>query len=89
MQVGRASVLIHQERDYQFQTIAKPLFSVIFKLSLFMIFAALFVLMPIRREYLWFSVYALASGLAALGYWKLNPFYEDYLLARPSRLGLR
>ncbi len=79
VQVGRSRILLNQERDYQFQTIAKPLLPVAFKLSLFLIFAALFVFMPLRREYLWFAGYTLASGLSAFGYWRLNPFYEDYL----------
>ncbi|NUM88868.1 MAG: hypothetical protein HUU37_06675 [Bdellovibrionales bacterium] len=80
MQIGSARILSGHERDYQFQTIAKPLFPVVFKLSLFLVFAALFVFLPIRREYMWFAVYSFASGLAALGYWRLHPLYENFHL---------
>lgn len=78
MQLARSRFLQRQILDYYFQVAAKPLIPAVFRWVLFMAFAALFIAMPIRREYLYFSLYAFFSGLAALSWWRFFPLYEDF-----------
>ncbi len=80
MQIGRTKFISHQVGHRFFQLAVKPIVPALFKGVIFLIFATLFFSMPIRREYFWFSIYALASSLSAISLWQYSPFYEDFYL---------
>jgi hypothetical protein len=80
MQIGRTKFISQQVKHRFFQLAVKPIVPTLFKGMIFLIFATLFFSMAIRREYFWFSIYALTSALSAFSYWQYSPFFENFFL---------
>ena len=76
--IGRTKYLSNQLEDFYFQISSKPLIPTIFKAVLFLTFMALFIAMPMRREYIYFSLYCFFGAAVSLCYWRYQPFYSDY-----------
>jgi hypothetical protein len=89
MQIGATRFLERQDEWRDFIRIAKPMIGLVVKLSIFFIFAALFIAMPLRREYLYFSFFCFFSAASAFCDWSLNPFYENYYLRQAVSFGVR
>jgi class 3 adenylate cyclase len=80
MQIGATKFLQLQEANQKFNLVARPLIGLVIKGSIFFIFALLFAVMPIRREYFLFSLYAFFSAMNVFFNWMFSPIYEQYFL---------
>lgn len=80
MQIGRTAILKNQVRDYYFQYVVKPIIPALFKLSLFLLFAAFFIFMPHRREYAAFAIYCVFSACSDFSQWRYSPVFENSYL---------